>query len=132
MRRIISILAAIALAGCGSLPRGPAIGPRSGEPRAARLLENRVWIEEAPEAEPGAFRTFLSDGTMIVASCDAPWRLVPWRMVDETTFVWDEGGTAVRAEIAVLGPRELALLIAPEGAALGRSFRAAEPPSGCP
>lgn len=92
-------------------------------------IADRVWIEDTPGAPEGVFVAFLSDGTMIQDSCGELWRLSPWRRVDAGTLVWEEDGRTLRAEIAVAGEDQLALLIDGE---ISRRFRAAEAPAVCP
>jgi len=121
-------LFALALTGCAAagLPQ-PGILP----PVAARI-EDRVWLDTSPDAAEGAFRAFLSDGTLVEGSCAGPYRLAAWRRIDGATLAWDGPGGVTRAEIAAAGPRDLALLVDPEGAAVPLAFRRAEAPMACP
>lgn len=126
MQPLSFIVLAATLSGCGlaSVPRGVL-------PAFEAEFEDRVWREVNPEAPPGAIRAFLSDGTMLTADCDGGYRMSPWRRVDAVTLVWEDGGAPIRAEIAAIGPRELALVLDPEGAAIPLAFQRAEAPLTC-
>ncbi len=117
-------LLAAALAGCGRVDL-PVVG---FSPGPAAGLENRVWQEEG---DPQVLRAFLSDGTMLTARCGENWRLSAWRRVDDATLAWETAQGSVQAEIAVQGPRELALVIDPAGTASTLAFRAAQAPLDC-
>jgi hypothetical protein len=121
------LLAALAT-GCGriDLPT-PGFGPGP-----AKGLVDRVWASTDADAPEGAIIAFLSDGTLLMTSCGETYRLAPWRRVDDVTLVWEEDGVQIRAEIAALGGDALALVIDPEGAALGRSYERLRAPVVCP
>lgn len=126
MQPISLVVVAATLAGCGL-----AHVPRGVLPAFEAAFEDRVWRETNPESPPGAIRAFLSDGTMLTGGCAGGYRLAPWRRVDDSTLAWEDGGTVVRAEIAAVGPRQLALVIDPDGAALPLTFERAEAPVAC-
>lgn len=119
---------AMMLAGCGRLH----IPDLSPVPAQDVALENRVWLQTDAGAPPGSFRVFLSDGTLIQDSCGETWRLSPWRRVDPTTLVWEEDGRTIRADIALLGPDDLALILQLGDAPVSEAFRAVKAPQVCP
>ncbi len=127
MQPLCAVAMAVTLGGC-ALAQLPDVGVL---PAFEAAFENRVWRETGPDAPPGAVRAFLSDGTMLTGGCAGGYRLAPWRRVDASTLVWEDGDTAVRAEIAAVGPREFALVVDPEGAATPMTFRRAEAPADC-
>jgi hypothetical protein len=128
--------AALAVAACARsdlpIPAIPGLGLGASEEAE---ITGRVWLDATPGAAQGAFLVFLPDGTLVQDSCGETWRLSPWRRVDPTTLVWEEDGATIRAEIAIAGAEDLALLIAPENnpaAAMSRQYRAARAPMLCP
>lgn len=126
MQPLTLIVLAATLSGCGlaSVPRGVL-------PAFEAEFEDRVWREANPDAPSGAIRAFLSDGTMLTASCAGGYRMAPWRRVDATTLVWEDGGEPVRAEIAAIGPRDFILVLDPEGTGIPLAFERAEAPVAC-
>ena len=127
MQRIAMLALALTLAGCG-LARNPGLVL----PAFEASFEDRVWLEESPDAAPGIVRVFMSDGTMLTSACGGSYRLAAWRRVDRTRLAWEEADGVVQAEIAGVGPRELALVVDPDGAATTLKFRRVKPPLGCP
>lgn len=121
------MLGLLGLGACGR-PDLPDMSLTAG-PRG--IFEDKVWMDQDPAAPAGSFRAFLSDGTLIMASCVETYRLAAWRRIDDTKLVWEEGGRLVRAEVAVLGARELALVIETGDGPLSQSFRAAAAPVVC-
>lgn len=117
--------ALLALAACGALP---AIPRPSIMPPVRAEFEDRVWRADGPQ---GGVRVFGSDGTMLTALCGGGWTLTPWRRIDGATLVWDSAAGPVRAEIAAVGPRELALLVEPDGMATTLTFTRPETPAAC-
>lgn len=133
---VIGATLALSLAACArsDLPIPPIPGLGLGTSEEAEIT-GRVWLDITPGAPSGAFLAFLPDGTLIQDSCGETWRLSPWRRVDPTTLVWEEDGTTIKAQIAIAGDDELALLIAPDGGvapAMSRQYRAARAPMLCP
>lgn len=134
-RRGAWLAAGLALlsAGCTSRIDVPSVAwPGSGNAGTAALVENRVWLSEDADAAPGTLRAFLSDGTLVMTSCGEVYRLAPWRWVEGSTLVWEEDGVNVRAEVAMAGRGEMALVIDLPDGPLTRSFRAAQAPVVCP
>lgn len=134
VRCVMSALAVlVGLSGCARsdipLPDLPDLS-LSGAPGGE--IENRVWLDTDPGAAQGSFVAFLSDGSMIADSCGELWRLSPWRRIDETHLVWEEDGVAIKAEIALVGATDLALVLDLTSGTTTRRFRAAEAPMVCP
>jgi hypothetical protein len=129
-----ALAALVALAGCGgaSLPRLDLPGAGASNQGTAALVENRVWLQRDPAAGPRGFVLFLSDGTLVSGPCGGPAGFAAWRWVDEAVLVWDEGEGTRRAEVGAVGPRELALILDPNGERLPRAYDAARPPAACP
>lgn len=130
-------LACLLLGGCGGLvgvglPSVDLPGAGWSNKGRADLFENRVWLDQGVDAPKGSLRIFLSDGTLVMTSCGEVYRLAPWRWIDEGTVVWEEDGRSIRADVAIIERREMALVIDPEGMNDGREFRAAEAPVVCP
>lgn len=122
----------LAASGCGRLGV-PSVGlPGAGAANegAARMVENRVWLEEG--GPPGAFRAFVADGTLVLGSCVAPARLGSWRWYDDGILAWRDGDETLRAEIGVVGPDTLVLIPEPVGENPPLTFRAAQTPLSCP
>lgn len=117
------------LAGCGLLPHVPDLSPM---PLPQVPIENRVWLQTDADAPAGSFRVFLPDGTLIQDSCGETWRLSPWHRIDATNLVWEEDGKTIRAEIALLGPDALSLILQLGDGPVSESFRAVKAPQVCP
>jgi hypothetical protein len=99
----------------------------------AELVENRVWIDESPDAPRGSLRAFLSDGTLVMTSCAETYRLAPWRWVENGTLVWEEDGRVLRAEIAVVERDVMGMVVdLGNGERLTQRFKAAKAPIVCP
>jgi hypothetical protein len=126
-------IALLVLAGCARMG-GPEPGMAgSGSDGVAGLVEDRVWLDESPDAAPGSMRAFLSDGTLVMTSCVETYRLAPWRWVEGGTLVWEEDGRVLRAEIAVVERDVMGMAIdLGQGERLVRRFAAAEAPVVCP
>jgi hypothetical protein len=120
---LLGLLGLLALAACGIR--------RAADPGTARLFENRPWQDTGAGAAPGSYRVFLADGTLIMGSCVETYRLAAWRWTGEG-IAWDEDGAEVRAEIGMVGPDELVLVLGLAGGAEARSYRAAPVPFTCP
>jgi hypothetical protein len=117
-RRPAVLVGALLLAGCGvgrETPRGDA--------GWARLIENRAWVEEGA-AVPGTTRAWMSDGLVMTAGCRDELRFAAWRWTGETTFEWDDGERRLQAEVAMVGPDELVLVLGPGEMAEVRRYRA--------
>jgi hypothetical protein len=121
------------LAGCARLGVPAPAFQGSGNKGMAEVVENRVWLDESPDAARGTLRAFLSDGTLVMTSCVETYRLAPWRWVDGATLVWEEEGRVLRAEIAVAERDAMAMVIdLGDGETLTQRFRAAKAPVVCP
>jgi hypothetical protein len=123
---------ALALAGCGRIGLPEVAIPGSGSQDMRELVEDRVWIATDESAAPGTLRAFLSDGTLVMASCGEPYRLAPWRWVEDARLVWEEDGTVLRGEVVLVERRTLMLAVEAGGETLSQSYRAATPPEVCP
>ncbi|HRO10245.1 hypothetical protein [Amaricoccus sp.] len=133
MLRAALLLALAALAACARLGVPAPALPGSGSKGVTKLVENRVWISEDPDAPRGMLRIFLSDGTLVMTSCTETYRLAPWRWVEGSTLVWEEDGRILRAEVAVVERDSLGLVIdLGNGELLSQRFHAAEAPVVCP
>ncbi|HET9067866.1 MAG TPA: hypothetical protein VFN28_04425, partial [Amaricoccus sp.] len=121
------------LAACARLGVPTPAIPGSGSKGVRELVEDRVWIDESPEAAAGTLRAFLSDGTLIMTSCTETYRLAPWRWVEGSTLVWEEDGNVLRAEVAIVERDTLALVVELAGGEeLEQRFHAAKAPIVCP
>ncbi len=132
--RIAALALILAIAACGrlSVPEIPSVAiPGSGAKPTREMVENRVWLAEDADQAPGSFLVFLSDGTLVMDSCGETWRLAPWRWVEDGILVWEEDAATVRAEVVLVGPDALVLLLEPGKLDLTRSYRAAAPPELC-
>ena len=99
----------------------------------AELVENRVWIDESPDAPRGSLRAFLSDGTLVMTSCAETYRLAPWRWVEGGTLVWEEDGRVLRAEVAMVERDVMGMVVdLGDDERLSQRFRAAKAPVVCP
>jgi hypothetical protein len=120
-----ALLAALVflLAACARLPL-PGLAGASGDEGMAALLENRLW---APEGHgiPGEIRAFLGSGELVIASCLAVPRVARWRWIGPAEIEWTDEGRRERAEIALVGPDELVLLVEEAGFARSLAFRTA-------
>lgn len=133
MLRAALLIALAGLAGCARLGLPAPAFPGSGNKGMAEVVENRVWLDESPDAAKGTLRAFLSDGTLVMTSCVETYRLAPWRWVDGATLVWEEDGRSLRAEIAVAERDAMAMVIdLGDGETLTQRFRAAKAPVLCP
>jgi hypothetical protein len=113
-------LLALALCGCAQ---------GLDDPGTARLTD-RVWLDTGGDAAPGSFRAFLSDGTLVMASCVETYRLARWRR-DGGGVAWEEDGAEVRADVAAMGPDTLVLVLELTGGPDTRRYRAAAAPVTC-
>jgi hypothetical protein len=127
------LVALLALAGCARLGIPTPAIPGSGNKGMAELVENRVWIDESPDAPRGSLRAFLTDGTLVMTSCTETYRLSPWRWVEGGTLVWEEDGRVLRAEVALV-ERDVMGMVVDLGndERLTQRFRAAKAPVVCP
>jgi len=135
-RRVPAAALVLALAwlpaACGRVDLPGVALPGSGNAGMASMVEDRVWLKTDPESAPGAFRAFLSSGTLVMTSCGEGYRLAPWRWIEGATLVWEEDGRAIRGEIAEVGHNSMVLLVDPEGENRAVTFRAAQAPVVCP
>lgn len=118
----------LALSACDRLAV-PDVAPGAKPTRA--MVENRVWLAQDADQAPGSFLAFISDGTLVMDSCHETWRLAPWRWVQESILVWEEDTATVRAEVVLVEPDELILLLEPDTLNLTRTYAAARPPVLC-
>jgi hypothetical protein len=68
----------------------------------------------------------MSGGQLMTASCWEEPRFAPWRWTGDTTLEWRAGEQAVRAEVAMIGPDELVLMLGAGPVAETRRYQAAE------
>lgn len=132
-RRLALAVLLLLPAGCSwvGLP-SPAM-PGSGNQGMEELLRDRVWLDQSPAAAPGTLRAFLSDGTLVMASCGEPYRLAPWRWVSGARIVWEEDGQNVGAEVVVVSKETLGLVLTlADGSTETRNYKAAQSPVACP
>lgn len=130
--RLAVLAVAFGLTACGRVDLPGVAVPGIGGAATREMVVDRVWLAEDADAAPGSFLVFVSDGTLVMDSCGETWRMAPWRWVDGGTLVWEEDAATLRAEVAVVGRRELVLVLEPDGMNLTRSYRAAEAPMLCP
>jgi hypothetical protein len=128
MKPIVAGALVLGLGGCAA----PDVGGFRAMAFGARGFEDRVWIADDPDAAGGAVTVFLSDGGKLTASCDGPYRLSAWRRVDEAELAWETDAGTVRAELALVGPRDLALVVDPDGVATTLTYRLGVATLGCP
>ena len=88
---------ALTLAGC---QHEPPAGTAPTEETSA--LVDRAWTRSDSTELPGILRIFLSDGTLVMDSCWETYRLSRWRKESDTTLVWQEDASEIRAEIVAL------------------------------
>jgi len=96
--RTVATLAALLLA-LGSCKKTEPPPPATTEPAVAPLpaakaesFVNRVWeIAESPQADAGALRVFLSDGTLVMTSPNATPAFGSWRYADDRLTIIEEG-----------------------------------------
>ena len=131
MRNAI-VLAALIL-GCGCQPRTDSRAPAADAGTAsANPLVNRVWARSDSTGLPGVMRIFLSDGTLVMDSCWETYRLEKWRWESDSTVVWQEDATQIRATIVEQGPDDLVLRLDLADGGQEQHFRAAQVPYLCP
>ena len=132
MAAAFALAAGVLPAACGRLDLPSVAIPGSGNKGMAAMVENRVWLKSDADAAPGAFRAFLSDGTLVMTSCGEAYMLAPWRWVDGATLVWEEDGRVIRGEVAEVGNSSMVLLVDPDGENRAVRFREARAPVSCP
>ena len=118
--------------GCGPVDLPSVAIPGSGSNDMRRLVEDRVWVSTDEAAAPGTLRAFLSDGTLVMTSCGEPYRLAPWRWVEDARLVWEEDGAVLRGEVVLAERRTMVLAVEAGGETLSQSYRVAVPPEVCP
>lgn len=118
----LALLSALAflLAACARLPL-PGLAATGGDEGMAALLENRVWAPEG-HGVPGEIRAFLGSGELVIASCLAVPRIARWRWIGQAEIEWTDEGRRERAEIALVGPDELVLVVDEGGLARSLAF----------
>ncbi len=121
------------LAGCARMGLPTPAMPGSGNAGTQKMFENRVWLDEGPDASPGTLRAFLSDGTLIMTSCGETYRLSAWRWVRGPMVAWEEDGRSLHADVGLVGRDEMVLVIdLGNGETSTRQYRHAEAPVVCP
>jgi hypothetical protein len=120
-KRLLALLVLLLASGCARLP---GLGGASGDEGIARLLENRVWLDEDAPV-PGSLRAWLGEGEMLFASCWEVPRLGAWRWIGTAELEWRDAAEVTRAEVAMIGDDELVLVVDAGGVPLTRRFRAA-------
>ena len=118
--------------GCGPVDLPSVAIPGSGSNDMRRLVEDRVWVSTDEAAAPGTLRAFLSDGTLVMTSCGEPYRLAPWRWVEDARLVWEEDGAVLRGEVVLAERRTMVLAVDVGGETISQSYRVAVPPEVCP
>jgi hypothetical protein len=96
-----------------------------GDEGWARLFEDRRWIED-DAALLGTVRAWMRGGQLMTMSCLEAPRFGSWRWTGETTFEWIEGERPVRAEVAMVGPEDLVLVLGADPLPQTRRFKAAD------
>ena len=132
LRRGAIVGLALLAAGCGRVDMPSVAIPGSGSNDMRRLVEDRVWVSTDEAAAPGTLRAFLSDGTLVMTSCGEPYRLAPWRWVEDARLVWEEDGAVLRGEVVLAERRTMVLAVQAGGETLTQSYRVAVPPEVCP
>ena len=132
LRRGLGLGLALVAAGCGRVDLPEVAIPGSGTRDMRQLVVDRVWIATDESAARGTLRAFLSDGTLLMTSCGEPYRLAPWRWVEDARLVWEEDGAVLRAEVVLAERRTMVLAVEIGGEEVSQSYRAAEPPEVCP
>ncbi len=138
--RSVATLAALllALAGCeraappSAAPEAPPAGPPAIEPDVSAETRpsfvNRVWeIAESPQAEPGALRVFLADGTLVMASPNATPAIGRWRYADGRLVIVEEG-LEYPTEILELGEDSFRIRMLSPGEPVEIRFKPAKQP----
>jgi len=132
--RSLATLAAvlIVLAGCGrrESPPTPAREPAAAESPAKQPASfvNRVWeIVESPQADTGALRVFLSDGTLVMTSPNATPAFGRWRYTDGQLTIIEEG-QAYPTDILALTDREFRIRMHSPGEPVEIRFAPAKQP----
>ena len=106
---------------------GPATATSASSP-----LVDRVWARTDSTGLPGVMQIFLSDGTLVMDSCWETYRLEKWRWESDSTVVWHEDATEIRATIVRLGDEDLVLRLALPDGGQDQHFRMAQAPYLCP
>ena len=100
--------------------------------QAPPAFVGKAWIAVDPSAAPGALRSFLPDGTLIMDSCFETYRLARWRTLGEGVVQWDEDGAQIRAEVTFPSPEELELRLELRNEVKVERYRLAKGPYVCP
>jgi heat shock protein HslJ/uncharacterized membrane protein len=132
--RSVATLAALllALGGCKKAEPPP---PATTEPAVAPLpaasggsFVNRVWeIAGSPQADTGALRVFLSDGTLVMSSPNATPAFGSWRYANGQLTIIEEG-QEYPTEILALTDREFSIRMQSPGEPVEIRFAPARQP----
>jgi len=97
-----ALLLALALAGCAQEHSAP--GSSNGPPADHLSFVNKVWqVKQSSGVEPGQLYTFLSDGTLVIASKHGKPSLGTWTYVDsDSVFTTIEDGIPYQTDILAL------------------------------
>ncbi len=119
------------LAGCGKREAPPVPAQEPAVPEApaqpSASFVNRVWEVESPQADAGALRVFLSDGTLVMASPNATPAFGSWRYADGQLTIIEEG-QAYPADILALTDREFRIRMHSPGEPVEIRFAPAKQP----
>lgn len=132
--RILVTLVAVllVLAACGKRESPPPPGQEPAVADAPALpsasFVNRVWeIVESPQADAGALRVFLSDGTLVMTSPNATPTFGSWRYTDGQLTIVEEG-QAYPTDILALTDREFRIRMHSPGEPVEIRFAPAQQP----
>lgn len=137
MLKSLIFASVLALAACAAETESAAPDDAGAEKASAAagasLLENTVWAQ-APESggPPGAFKIFLSGGTLITDSCWETYRLSEWRRTGDGAVAWTEDTAEIEATIVSLTQNELVLELQLVGGAERKTYAPAAAPFVCP
>jgi hypothetical protein len=126
MRAYVAALA-LALAACQHEPPLDTAPPEEKSP-----LVDRAWTRSDSTELPGTLLIFLSDGTLVMDSCWETHRLERWQMESDSTLVWQEDVSEIRAEIVALSDEELVLRLDLSSGSEEQRYRPATVPYLCP
>ncbi|WP_375451924.1 hypothetical protein [uncultured Devosia sp.] len=134
-----AILALLAVWGVGAASTAPATAQDTEETTddagddGENPLLDRVWVRADADANlPGPMQIFLEDGTLVTDSCWETYRLSKWQQVSANAISWDEDGTTINADIALISPTELVLNLKLGNEIQEQRFVVATTPYVCP
>jgi hypothetical protein len=136
---VFALFALGALASC-SQRQGPIDSPAQTGTAAPSpsttesRLTGKVWLVTAPAGRaPGSLYIFLTDGTLMMASCAETYRLATWQLQgDDRLLVTEDPTTSYIVRVVDLGGRDLRLRLELVGENVDLELRAADAPIVCP